>query len=316
MLSTWVLLFFAVACMKQEKDVFKSAEAEARKQGTAVVLQEGGKDEVMVGSSCLPPTNFIVVGNVTKPTGVFTRYAWTPPAGAGWSYQVKYYLGFPSVLMSTTVTSATQIDFPITGNPDIYIEVRTVCGDGSLTAPLTWQTIPGGTGGTGVIICDNLDNFTSTSGSYTVGGVTRNYTYSTSLLDLAANPSRLAVKNLTNAQGGITTQNITASPLYSGSTIIGYNFTVPNISGGNNTCTAIPEPNFNVTVSMPSTMMGYYVAYKKIGGSNWSYRENFGGGVTLPNLLKGTNYQFRILSQYTNRPTTDAYDPCSVSTLE
>lgn len=320
-LSTWVLLFFAVACMKQEKDVFKSAEAEGRKNGSPIILQEGGKDEIMGGSTggttsssaCLPPTNLVV----SATSGQSAIFSWTPPSpGSSYSYLIYYY--WNGTLLITTTVNSNQITLPVPQQGTYSIEIYTVCSN-TLSVPLAIYNAqkPTGPGGNAVVICDNLDNCipdpTTLSGSFTRPNTNTivNYTY--------INASVFAYTNITSPKINVNLTNSTL-PIPVSTTAANYycTFIVPTNTGSNNNCLVPNDKSFDVTLTLPSpnpTSIIYYVAFKPLSPTlaPWCYViGKSGDNVILPRLRKGISHQVRLLSQYTHCPTADAYSACSI----
>ena len=328
-LSTWVLLFFAVACMKQEKDVFKSAEAEGRKQGSPIVLQEGGKDEIMGGSIggttsspvCQPPTNLVMVSqNFT--TGTFT-WSWTPPIGGTTplGYVVKYYIN--NGLILTLNVNTNSVTLPIAPPLQSYtIVVSTLCGVGVESPVLSKYEPSIGSGGSAVIVVDNLDNYAPS----TTKGVTGSYnghafTMSSAFGNTTTNWS-IAAENLYDMNqpglGYTTPSSVTIVPTYNSYGT--YLFTIPGAPSLASNIQNIfcPNPDFiDITLNVTSIPLGTVIALQQQNTTgagtimkkiitNPAY-----GKIKFESLTRNSTYKIKFFSAFSNYPNTLYSTYCS-----
>lgn len=299
------LFFGATACMQQEKEVFESAEIQARNaNGNKSITKQGLSSETTIdgagnsGNFCYAPTNLVIV-----PAGSTYIIGWTAPSiSTPISYTVTIMLtnsnGTSMVTTGTTTSTYVFYNFPATGTYTIYVVSN--CG-GGVTSNTLMGSIDFGValhGGTSQIVVDNLDNFTPPSGTIN----NTSYTYS-------AFYASGALLNLNSIKAVFGTNLYATTSFGYSSTTNTYTFktptTVPQTS-----CTDIYGNNLiEVCVKdiYGGLQSGTYVAYCENLTSNWrvvmtpisiSSNLSIQGGVIIPGLKRNKTYKMKLLSAY------------------
>lgn len=321
--TIFALFFGATACMQQEKEVFESAENQARKTAVANALQEGNKNPNIEGagintSGCDAPTQLVE----TPITGNYMIFSWTAPASypPTTSYLVNYYMN--GVFVCILNVNATQVTLPMPIGGTYSITIQTVCTSGFST-PLAVYNKPRA-GGTVVIMTENLDNFTNPSGTY--GSHT--YTYSsyfnnnnnfsnicairaTSLINKTnyspVGPVSVGVTYLTNSTYIFTTPNLTSNI---------QNTPCFDLLGNSYLNITLRLSNTSTITSLPPTIICYK---ENIVNGSWlaikipSISPNGSLDVELPNLKRGVDYKIKFFSTYTNLSTNVSLSSCTAA---
>lgn len=310
--SILAIVVFATGCMHKEKELLTPAQPELRQAIYHQTTQENkGGDAILRGSICDAPTNLV---ETPITTGGITL-SWT---GSASSYHVAYYLN-GNLLVNMVVNQAqVQVPFPIVDYPSIVrniynIEIRSICNNGMssvMSLPLIGSNDGGGsgTGGTAILVADDLNNLTSLQGTVIYGlnvlhSYKHNLLYTASSVNNNNNPI-IKATNLYNSNGLLafpSSENASIT-LPSTPTTNPYmiKFKTPNPTSSN--CPS----GINMTVNLPSNLGSIYaVAYSEdaagTAGTQWYIMEcTAGSKILLPGLKRNTNYKIRFFEIFSN----------------
>lgn len=302
--SIFAILVFAVGCMHKEKELLTPTQPELRQtvQYQATQGNKGG-DEVWGSNICPTPTNL-----VETPINGGILLSWTGSASA---YSVKYYLNGAILIINTTVNQP-QIQLPLPEKVTYYVEVRGICG-GVLSVPLTGSGGTTGTGGTGILICDDLNNIVNIAGSYYSNAshsYTHNTQYTTTML-----PNIMKAENLYTSTGLASPSSVSVANNSPTNTTT-LRFITPNPITKNTECTVNNLSAIDITVNLPSSTTSGNVsaiAYcEDVAGAQWNIVGcSAGSSVRLSQLKRNTIYKIKFFAYYTNLTSFAQYTfPC------
>lgn len=327
--STLLLFFAASACMlKQEKEVFESAEVAARTSNVNKAIVKDDLFSVNGGSNvsylCYAPTNLSVTQGATQ--GVFT-FSWLAPVlsnPSSYTVTLTYYPpSGPPMPNSITVYVPTVTASLITTGGYYELSIVSNCGGGNSSSPLIATYTPniGGHGGNVDIIADNLDLFTSPSGSF--GGAS--YIYSVDFIPGSATNyfNQSCVKSIIGTSV-YSVSNFSSSP--NGTLTPYYLFTTPNPSQTTSCTDANGNNLIDISIRIPGGIReGTWIGYKPTSPANASWRavqviiSHYGfnplpydlSTTVIPGLKRLTQYKFKFLSSYGASSSSVAPSPCS-----